>query len=395
MISAPVRCLMPARKRSSMTSAATATPPKRSLTVRIGSAPRRRSRPSYGRAAAAWTWSEGCPTRATSQGRSSSADPNFAGASPRATTSRSRLYTVRKLRSVNLVNGSTICATTPWSRASIASPRSGILAISCATLSACWSLSRKPLRTASTLCAASVRFRATKSLYVLMKMKPMMAISSTAPPITGSNSLRRSDGRSAPVRRVQSKCIQDRMRRLATGAHSIRRFGSNPAYHVVEALRPLNVTCRRQPLEDLVVDVEEGRFEHLTGWALEGGMSRDQESGDGGLKDNLEDIPVLRNSLIEIEVPCGCGIHAARHEGVRGPRMAPEKDVAEEILFVVDSNRLQIRTGKDETTRRLFADEPHTLVAEVVDGIDVVPRSQRNDHSLVAVDAFGVRRIPA
>src|SRR5262249_54203159 len=104
-------------------------------------------------------------------GRSSSADPNFAGASPRATTSRSRLYTVRKLRSVNLVNGSTICATTPWSRASIASARSGIFAISCAMLSACWNLSRKPLRTASILCAISARFRQSKSLYVLMKMK--------------------------------------------------------------------------------------------------------------------------------------------------------------------------------------------------------------------------------
>src|SRR5205807_9760077 len=48
MMSAPVRCLMPARKRSSMTNPATATPPKRSLTVRIGSAPRRRSRPFIG-----------------------------------------------------------------------------------------------------------------------------------------------------------------------------------------------------------------------------------------------------------------------------------------------------------------------------------------------------------
>src|SRR4029077_11079025 len=252
--------------------------------------------------------------------------------------------TVRKLRSVNLVNGSTICATTPWSRASIASPRSGIFAISCAMLLACWSLSRKPLWTASTLCPASMRFRQTKSLYVLMKMKPMMAISSTAPPITGSSSLRRSDGRSAPVQRVQSKCIQDRMRRLATAAYSIRRFGSDAAYHVVEALRPLNVPCRRQPLEYLVVDVEEGRLDRLTDCAWERRMSRNQEIGDGGLKDDLEDIPVLRNALMEIEVPCGYGIHAARHEGVRGPRMAPEKDVAEEILFVVDSNRLQIRT---------------------------------------------------
>ena len=124
-------------------------------------------------------------------------------------------------------------------------------------------------------------------------------------------------------------------------------------------------------------------------------MSRDHEIGDGGLKDDLEDIPVLRNSLVEIEVPCGCGIHAARHEGVRDPRMAPEKDVAAEIIFVVDPDRLQIRTGKDEPTRRLFGDEPDPLAPEVVDGIDVVPRSQRNDHSLVAVDPFGVRRIPA
>ena len=82
-------------------------------------------------------------------------------------------------------------------------------------------------------------------------------------------------------------------------------------------------------------------------------MSRDHEIGDGGLKDDLEDIPVLRNSLVEIEVPCGCGIHAARHEGVRDPRMAPEKGVAAEIIFVVDPDRLQIRTGKDEPTRRL------------------------------------------
>ena len=42
-----------------------------------------------------------------------------------------------------------------------------------------------------------------------------------------------------------------------------------------------------------------------------------------------------------------------------------------------------------------FADEPHPLAAEVVDGIDVVPPSQRNDHPLVAVGPFGVRRIPA
>src|SRR5258708_29800029 len=185
------------------------------------------------------------------------------------------------------------------------------------------------------------------------------------------------------------------MRRLATAAYSIRRFGSDPAYHVVEALRPLNVTCRRQPLEDLVVDVEEGRLDRLTGCVGERRRSRDQEIGDGGLKDDLEDIPVLRNSLIEIEVPYGCGIHAARHEGVRGPRMAPKKDVAEEILFVVDSNRLQIRTGKDETTRRLSADQPHPLAPEAVAGIDVVPRPRRNDHSLVAVDPFGVHRIPA
>src|SRR5215467_1500128 len=332
---------------------------------------------------------------ATSQERSSSADPNFPGASPRATTSRSRLYTVRKLRSVNLVNGSTICATTPWWRASIASSRSGIFAINCAMLSACWSLSRKPLRTACTLCAASVRFRRTKSLYVLMKMKPMMAISSTAPPITGSSSLRRSDGRSAPVRRAQPKRIRGRIRRLATAPPSFRRFGSDPAYHVVEALRPLNVTCRRQPLEGLVVDVEEGRLDRLTDCAWERWVSRDQEIGDGGLKDDLEDIPVLRNSLVEIEVPCGCGIHAARHEGVRSPRMAPEKGVAAKIIFVVDADRLQIRTRKDETARRLFADESHPLAPEVVERIDVVPRSQRNDHSLVAVDPFGVCRIPA
>ena len=175
----------------------------------------------------------------------------------------------KEIEAANLVNGSTICATTPWSRASIASPRSGIFAISCAMLSACCSLSRKPLRTASTLCATSVRFRQSKSLYVLMKMKPMMAISSTAPPITGSSSLRRSDDRSAAVRRAQPNRIQDRMRRLATAAHSIRRFGSDPAYHVVEALRPLDVTCRRQPLEDLVVDIEEGRLDRLTDCAWE------------------------------------------------------------------------------------------------------------------------------
>src|SRR5262245_13055458 len=70
--------------------------------------------------------------------------------------------------------------------------------------------------------------------------------------------------------------------------------------------------------------------------------------------------------------------------------MAPEKGVGAKIIFVVDPNRLQIRTGKDETTRRLFADEPHPLAPEVVDAIDVVPRSQRNDHSPIAVDPFGV-----
>src|SRR6516225_10787065 len=136
-------------------------------------------------------------------------------------------------------------------------------------LSACRSLSRKPLRTASTLCAISARFRQSKSLYVLMKMKPMMAISSTAPPITGSSSLRRSDGRSAPIRRAQPKLVKDRMRRLATAASSIRCFGRDPAYHVVEALRPLDVTCRRQSLEDLVVDIEQGRLDRLTDCAWE------------------------------------------------------------------------------------------------------------------------------
>src|SRR4029434_285368 len=99
-------------------------------------------------------------------------------------------------------------------------------------------------------------------------------------PITGRSSLRRSDGRRAPVRRDRPKRIQDRMRRLTTATPSFRRFGSDPAYHVVEALRPLNVTCRRQPLEDLVVDVEEGRLDRLTDCAWESRVSSAHERGE-------------------------------------------------------------------------------------------------------------------
>jgi hypothetical protein len=53
-----------------------------------------------------------------------------------------------------------------------------------------------------------------------------MAISSTAPPITGSSSLRRSDDRSAGVRRAQPNRIQDRMRRLATALPQFDALGA-------------------------------------------------------------------------------------------------------------------------------------------------------------------------